>query len=106
MTRITFVEHDGKAHTVDALDGKSVMQTAIDNAIPGITGDCGGSCNCATCHAYVEGRWDQIVPAASDNEQAVLEGALHRRDSSRLTCQIVVTTTLDGLTVNLPVSQF
>jgi 2Fe-2S ferredoxin len=105
MTRITFIEHDGKAHAIEAVNGRSVMQSAVDNRVPGIIGDCGGYCSCATCHGYIDAAWiDKLSPPAGD-EAAMLECAIDRQDASRLTCQIDVTPELDGLVVRLPVSQ-
>ena len=50
MPKITFIEHNGTAHTVDGVNGQSVMRGAVDNNVPGIDADCGGECACATCH--------------------------------------------------------
>ena len=106
MTKITYIEHDGTKHVVDAEDGKSVMQTAVENMVPGIMGDCGGCCTCATCHGYIDPSWNSKLPAKSADETMMLEGALAVRDNSRLTCQITVKPELDGLVVQLPESQF
>ncbi|MCK8683304.1 2Fe-2S iron-sulfur cluster-binding protein [Pseudomonas umsongensis] len=81
------------------------MQAAIDNSVPGILGDCGGSCACATCHCYLDPAWSQHLPAADENEQGLLEVVLDPREESRLTCQIVMHAELDGLIVRLPESQ-
>jgi 2Fe-2S ferredoxin len=106
MTKITYIEHNGAEHVVEAEDGKSVMQTAIDNLVPGIVGDCGGCCTCATCHGYVEGGWVARLKPKSEDENMMLEGALAVQSNSRLTCQITVHPELDGLVVRLPESQF
>ena len=47
MPKVTFIEHNGTAHTVEAKDGLSVMVAAITNNVPGIDADCGGECACA-----------------------------------------------------------
>src|ERR1700745_771394 len=57
MPSITFIEYEGAVHTVEAQTGRSVMQAAVDNMVPGIIGDCGGYCSCATCHGYIERAW-------------------------------------------------
>jgi len=106
MPKILFIEHSGKEHVVDAEVGKSVMQNAIENLIPGIIGDCGGACSCATCHGYVDPAWENKVQPKNENEEAMLDGALRVESNSRLTCQIVVTPEHEGLVVRLPVSQF
>lgn len=106
MPKILFIEHSGKQHLIDAEAGKSVMQNAVDRMVPGIIGDCGGACSCATCHGYVDPAWADKVEPKNDGEDAMLDGALHTQANSRLTCQITMTDALDGLVVRLPVSQF
>lgn len=106
MTRITFIEHNGIEHVVDATDEQSVMQAAVDHMIPGIVADCGGACSCGTCHAYIDAPWADKLPAPAADEAMLLDGALHAEPGSRLTCQIRVRSELDGLVVRLPVSQF
>lgn len=106
MPKITYIEHDGTERQVDAEVGKSVMQTAVDNLVSGIVGDCGGCCSCATCHGYIDENWAAKLPAKSENEAMMLEGALHVQDNSRLTCQITITPELDGLVVRLPETQY
>jgi 2Fe-2S ferredoxin len=73
--------------------------------VPGIVGDCGGCCSCATCHGYVDNTWIAKLPPKTDGESMMLEGALAVQDNSRLTCQISVQSELDGLVVRLPASQ-
>ncbi len=106
MTKVVYIEHNGTEHVVEAEDGKSVMQTAIDNMVPGIVGDCGGCCTCATCHGYIDGGWAARLKPKSEDENMMLEGALAVEASSRLTCQIVIQPELEGLVVRLPESQF
>lgn len=106
MPKILFIEHNGKEHLVAAEVGKSVMQTAIDNMVPGIVGDCGGACSCATCHGFVDPAWMPKLAKMSEEESGMLEGALNVESNSRLTCQIAVTEELDGIVVRLPASQF
>ena len=105
MTKITYIEFDGTEHVVDAADDKSVMQNALDNLVPGIVGDCGGCCACATCHGYVDPAWlDRLAPQ-TEEEKALLDGALDVQPNSRLTCQIKVEPRFEGLIVRLPKSQ-
>jgi ferredoxin, 2Fe-2S len=106
MPRIVFVEADGTEHAVQAAVGESVMQTAVAHLLPGIVGDCGGSCQCATCHGYVDPDWIGRAGAPTDDERVMLDGVLDLRDNSRLTCQIVVDENLDGLIVRLPCARY
>ena len=49
MAVVTFVAHDGGKHEAGLVEGRSLMQIATDNAVPGIDGDCGGETACGTC---------------------------------------------------------
>lgn len=106
MPRITFSTHDGEIFIVDAVDGCSVMQAAIDNGVPGILGDCGGCCSCASCHVFIAEDWMERLGAASPSERALLSGRDDLAPNSRLGCQIVLAPALDGLTLLLPESQY
>jgi 2Fe-2S ferredoxin len=105
MAKIRFIQHDGTERVVEGEAGSSIMQTARDNMVAGIIGDCGGNCSCATCHGYVDPAWINKVPPRSESEAIMLEGVMHLEDNSRLTCQIKLTPELDGIVVRLPISQ-
>ncbi len=102
MPTITYIEHDGTEHVVEAENGSSVMRGAVDNGIPGIDADCGGECSCATCHVIVTNAWMEVVGRPNDTEESMLDLNPEREPNSRLSCQIVVSDALDGLIVNLP----
>ncbi len=102
MPTITLIEFNGQDHTIDAETGKSLMQNALDNAVPGIDADCGGACACGTCHCFVEGDWSGEMGEADPMEEAMLGMRPDREDNSRLSCQIQVTDAMDGLVVRLP----
>lgn len=102
MAKITYVEWGGAVHEVDVPAGTSVMEGAIDNNIPGIEAECGGSCSCATCHVYVDPQWFNVTGPAAPLEQDMLESVMDLRETSRLSCQIEVRDELDGLVVQLP----
>ncbi|MBL6853331.1 MAG: 2Fe-2S iron-sulfur cluster binding domain-containing protein [Alphaproteobacteria bacterium] len=106
MPRITYIEHDGTRHDVHVSAGRTVMEGAVNNRIPGIDGDCGGACACATCHVYVSPEWRAKIPPAGDLELRMLAFAQDRDGDSRLSCQITVTPELDGLVVRMPESQY
>lgn len=106
MSKITFVQYDGKEQTLDVENGLSVMNAAVDNLIPGIDADCGGECNCATCHVYVDDAWAEKVGQPGKTEEAMMSLNPDRQQNSRLSCQIKVTDELDGLIVRLPEFQY
>jgi len=105
MPKITYVEHNGKTHVQEVPNGLSLMEGAVQNNIPGIDADCGGSCACATCHVYVDEKWFDKLQKKEDAEQDMLDMAFEPKKFSRLACQIVATDELDGLVVKMPSKQ-
>lgn len=106
MPKVTFVTHDGAITTVEEPDGVSVMQAAQNAGIGGIVAECGGSMMCATCHVYVAEPWTAKLPEMTATESEMLTMTIgERRAASRLSCQIVLSAALDGITVTLPERQ-
>lgn len=105
MPKITFIEHDGTTHTVDAEPGSTLMETALRNDISSIVAECGGGCTCATCMVYVDEAWTDIVGRPSVDEEEQLDSAFDVKPNSRLSCQIKMTEKLDGLVVRTPAYQ-
>jgi 2Fe-2S ferredoxin len=106
MTKVTYIESSGTAHTVDAPASRTLMQIAVDNGVPGILGDCGGACSCATCHAFFDDQWLKLLPPKSESETFLLEGLPNVAQGSRLCCQIPMREDLDGMVLHLPVEQY
>ena len=105
MAKITYIEHSGKSHTIEVQNGLTVMEGAIQNNIPGIDADCGGSMACATCHVYVKEEWFNKLAKKEDGEEDMLDMAYEPKKNSRLSCQLIVSEQLDGLVVDLPEKQ-
>ena len=105
MPKITYIEYNGKSHQIDVANGLTVMEGAIQNNIPGIDADCGGSMACATCHVYVKEDWFNRLPKKENGEEDMIDMAHDPNKFSRLSCQLTVTDDLDGLTVQLPSKQ-
>ena len=105
MAKITYHTHDYKNHTIDVQSGLTVMEGAIQNDIPGIDADCGGSMACATCHVYVKEDWFDKVNKKNEGEDDMLDQAYEPKKNSRLSCQIIVSDDLDGLVVDMPEKQ-
>ena len=101
MVKVTFVLPDKTTRAVEAEPGWKLMEIAVNNAVPGIDGDCGGEAACATCHVYVEQKWRESTGDRNDVEQAMLENSFGVRENSRLSCQIKVTEAMDGLVVEV-----
>ena len=96
MAKIKYIEHDGKEHEIEVSNGLTVMEGAIQNGIPGIDADCGGSMACATCHVYVKEDWFSKLPEKEMGEDDMLDQAFEPKSNSRLSCQLTVSDELNG----------
>ena len=105
MAKIKYIEHTGKEHLIEVQNGLTVMEGAVQNDIPGIDADCGGSMSCATCHVYVKEDWYDKLPKKEMGEDDMLDQACEPNSKSRLSCQIMVSDDLDGLSVYIPEKQ-
>ena len=105
MAKITYIEHNGTNHTVDVQNGLTVMEGAVQNSIPGIDADCGGSMACATCHVYVKEDWFDKINKKNEGEDDMLDQAYEPKKNSRLSCQIIFSDDLNGLVVDMPEKQ-
>ena len=106
MPKITYKDFNGNSKTIEVDNGLSVMEGAIQNDITGIDADCGGGMSCATCHVYInDDEWFKKLPAKEMGEDDMLDQAYEPKSNSRLSCQLIVSDDLDGLTVHMPEKQ-
>ena len=105
MAKINYITHNNETYTVEVQNGLTVMEGAVQNDVPGVDADCGGGMACATCHVYVKEEWLEKLPMKEDGEEDMLDMAFEPKKNSRLSCQLVVSDELDGLTVNIPSKQ-
>ena len=105
MPKITYNDNQGNSKTIEIENGLSVMEGAVQNDIPGIDADRGGSMACATCHVYVEEKWLNKLPKAEEAEVDMIDMAYEPKKNSRLSCQLIVSEELDGLIVTTPSKQ-
>ena len=105
MPKIIYKDNQGNSKTIEVEKGLSVMEGAIQNNIPGIDADCGGSMACATCHVYVEEKWLDKLLKAEEGEVDMIDMAFEPKKNSRLSCQLIVSDEMDGLEVTTPEKQ-
>ena len=105
MPQITFVDSNGLPLIVDAVEGQSLMEAGRNAGVEAIVAEC-GVCACATCHVYVPETWRELLPEIASAEDEMLEFVVDRHAGSRLSCQVVVTRGMDGMTVETPASQY
>jgi 2Fe-2S ferredoxin len=106
MPRVTFVDSDQVSTTMYVDSGTSVMDASMEAGLDGIRADCAGNLMCATCHVYVDSEWLRLLGEREPEEEMLLdETSAPRTEASRLSCQIVLTDELDGITVRFPEEQ-
>ena len=105
MPKITYTDNKGNSKTIEVENGLTVMEGAIQNDIPGIDADCGGSMACATCHVYVAEKWLDKISKAEEAEVDMIDMAFEPKKNSRLSCQLIISDELDGLKVTTPEKQ-
>lgn len=106
MIKIRFVAFDGSTEEVECTANQSLMSAAVANGVSGINADCGGALACGTCHVYVAPDHAAKLPPPSEYEAEMLAVGHNIRASSRLSCQIWLDDSLDGLEVHTPESQY
>lgn len=99
---VTITDIAGETFTIAGKDGATLMETARAAGVAGILAECGGACSCATCHVYIDEEWVQKVGPPNSVEEDMLDMVDDIRvPSSRLSCQVVLTRALDGLTARV-----
>lgn len=102
MIRVRFVGADGmEGHEIEAAEGSILLDVAQNDGQP-LEGTCEGQMSCSTCHVIVATEDFDRLPRASEEEEDMLDLAIGATRTSRLACQIVLTSDLDGLTVRMP----
>ena len=105
MSRAIFLSADQRRFEIEVEPGTNLMQAAVDNLVPGILGECGGDCSCATCHVFVDPAWGERAGMPGALEADLIDGLIDPRPTSRLACQILMSIALDGIVLELPESQ-
>lgn len=101
MVKVTFIATDGKRVEAEGAEGTSLLECGQAVDMP-LEGTCEGQMACSTCHVVVDPEWFGRLVPASDDEEDMLDLAAAVERTSRLSCQIVLTPELEGLTVHIP----
>lgn len=101
MPKLVVVNRAGEESAIEVDDGLTVMEAIRDNGFDELLALCGGCCSCATCHVHVDPAFMDKLPAMSEDEDDLLESSDHRTETSRLSCQVPLSSDLDGLKVTI-----
>ena len=98
--KIHLTDREGGTHDIDGDTGMKLMEAIrdINNSVEAI---CGGLCSCATCHVYVADDWFGRLPPIEDDEEELLDSLEHRKETSRLSCQVELVDDLDGISITV-----
>ena len=101
MGFILLIDATGEPQQLEAVEGWRVMEILRDHNTV-IEGTCGGSCDCASCHVIIADDWADRLFAPLDDELDKLDELAQVHATSRLSCQIIWSSELDGLTLTIP----
>lgn len=101
VPKVIVVDRGGSSRRIDGTSGLSLMEIIRDSGFDELLALCSGCCSCATCHVYVDPGFADVLPPMTDDEDDLLDSSDHRRETSRLSCQILFTEALDGVRVSI-----
>lgn len=101
MPQIIVVNQAGEESSVEAEEGRTLMEVIRDNGFDELLALCGGCCSCATCHVHIDPAFADKLPEMSEDENDLLDSSEHRDENSRLSCQIPVTADIEGMKVTI-----
>lgn len=101
MPNLIVITREGAENTIQAEPGVSLMEAIRGTGIDELMALCGGCCSCATCHVYIANEFVDRVGATSEDESDLLDSSEHRIARSRLSCQIRLDDSMDGLSVTI-----
>jgi ferredoxin, 2Fe-2S len=93
----------GRAIAVAA--GDSLMDALRLAGVGGIEAECGGCLTCGTCAVVIAPEWRDVLPPADEAEEELISYGMNPGPGTRLSCQIRLDATCDGLTMSIPASQ-
>ena len=99
MAKLVVIDRSGAQAEAPAKIGRSVMLALRDAGFDDILALCGGACACATCHVIIDPEWSDRAGVPSANEADMLDALEHRAPTSRLSCQIIMTEAMNGLSL-------
>ncbi|HUD91219.1 2Fe-2S iron-sulfur cluster-binding protein [Sphingobium sp.] len=101
MAKLNLIKRDGGSLEIEGDAGVSIMEMIRDSGVDELMALCGGCCSCATCHIFLSEEDMGRTGEVSADESDLLDSSDHRQAGSRLSCQIIWSNDLDGLTVTI-----
>ena len=100
-------DRQGGEHEIETEKGFSIAEAIIganelpkDNRVQPFA-ICGLDCRCRTCHVLVDEEWFDKLEPKEDAEDNLLATSMNEQKNSRLSCQVIMNESLDGIKVQL-----
>lgn len=103
MPRIFVMDRDGRPHCLEATVGEPLMDALRTQGC--VEALCGGNCACATCHVHIDPEWRARIGAPGADEQSLLDYSMEKRPESRLSCQVRVDESMEGLRLRVAAAE-
>ncbi len=100
MISFKVTDLDGQQHELQARPGDVLMEVLREQEW-GVAALCGGMCSCATCHVFLDDDWRKQFPEKQSDEEELLEMMESFQPNSRLSCQLRLESSHDGLSLVL-----
>ena len=99
--KLIFRRANDAVQEVEGAAGDTMLRAAQAAGLP-LEGTCEGQMACSTCHVVIDPEWFDRLEAASEEEEDMLDLAAGVRRTSRLSCQIVLDSAMEGLSASIP----
>lgn len=101
MSKLVVTDSNGEVRRLSIEPGSTLMEVLRDADYEEVQAMCGGGCSCATCHVHIT-KPAGALPPIEENEAMLLEMAdAYDAELSRLSCQIELDESHDGIEVRL-----
>lgn len=101
MPKVFITRRDGSTETYEANKAVTLMEAIRNSGTDELLALCGGCCSCATCHVHIDPEFFGKLPEMNSDEDDLLESSAHRDQFSRLSCQVRLTTEVDGIRLTI-----
>jgi len=101
MPEIVITTRDGEEKSIAYTSGVSLMQAICEGGVDELLALCGGVCSCATCHVHIDSQFFKQLEPLSEDEDGLLSNSEHRRENSRLSCQVMMTDEFEGMKLTI-----
>lgn len=98
---VIFVDKNGTEHRVTGKEGQNIVQLAHEHDIE-LEGACECSLACSTCHIILEPEVYKNLESPVEEEEDLLDLAFGLTSTSRLGCQVLLTTDMNNRKIRLP----